>query len=438
MATVSRSRGLDLPTARLHGRFSVSKQTTFRRNQRQERWESALFNLIRVGFLAMVLAVLLGVGSVAYAHLTEQFLAVEQQSDALIDPDRGEDALTPENIEARILAMNLRLNEDQLQIPAGTDPRPRPFTINLGEPARFISARLAAAGFIRDAELFNLYLRVNGLDRNIEAGNFMLADSMTVPEIAQELQQARFEEVVVTIPEGFRAEEIAERLAENFVIDGERFLTAVRQPRGLSLFSQYDFLQKLPEGASLEGYLFPDTYRFPVNVSGPEIVLASMLDNFANRVGTEGLIGGSSGLSDYNLITLASIVEREAVQEDERPLIASVYLNRLNSACPDVGGRYLQADPTVQYAKGTTGNWWWKPQTIEEYAQVQSLYNTYLHPGLPPGPIASPGLLAIEATRNPDQSIYCFFLATGEDGRHVFALTLAEHEQNLAIYGYQP
>ena len=438
MATASHSCGAVLQPAQLHGRSIVSKQTTARRKQRQNKWESALFNLIRVGFLFMVLVVLLGVGSVAYAHLTEQFLAVEQQSEALIDPDRGEDALTPENIEARILALNLRLNEDQLQIPAGTDPRPRPFTINLGEPARFISARLAAAGFIRDAELFNLYLRVNGLDRNIEAGNFMLADSMTIPEIAQELQQARFEEVVVTIPEGFRAEEIAERLAENFVIDGERFLTAVRQPQGLTLFSQYDFLQKLPNGASLEGYLFPDTYRFPVNVSGPEIVLASMLDNFENRVGTGGLVGGTSGLSDYNLITLASIVEREAVQEDERPLIASVYLNRLNSACPDVGGRYLQADPTVQYAKGTTGNWWWKPQTIEEYAQVQSSYNTYLHPGLPPGPIASPGLLAIDATRNPEQTLYCFFLATGEDGRHVFAQTLAEHEQNLSIYGYQP
>ena len=416
----------------------VSKQATIRQNKSQNRWESTLSNLIRAGLLVLVLAVLWGVGSVARAHLTEQFLAVEQQSEALIDPDRGEDALTPENIEAQVLALNLRLKEEQLQIPAGTDPRPRPFTINLGEPARYISARLAAAGFIRDAELFNLYLRVNGLDRNIEAGNFMLADSMTIPEIAQELQQARFEEVVVTIPEGFRAEEIAERLAENFVIDSERFLTAVNQPQGLSLFSQYDFLQKLPNGASLEGYLFPDTYRFPVNVSGPEIVLASMLDNFEQRVGTEGLIGGSSGLSDYNLITLASIVEREAVQEDERPLIASVYLNRLNSACPDVGGRYLQADPTVQFAKGTTGNWWWKPQTIEEYAQVQSAYNTYLHPGLPPGPIASPGLLAIDATRNPDQSLYCFFLATGEDGRHVFAQTLAEHERNLSIYGYQP
>ena len=386
----------------------------------------------------MVLVVLWGVGSVANAHLTEQFLAIEQQSEALIDPDRGENALTPEYIEAQILAWNLRLKEDQLLIPASTDPRPRPFTINLGEPARFISARLAAAGFIRDAELFNLYLRVNRLDRNIEAGNFMLAESMTMQEIAQELQQARFEEVLVTIPEGFRAEEIAERLAENFVIDGERFLTAVRQPRSLSLFDDYDFLQRLPVDAPLEGYLFPDTYRFPVNVSRPEIVLASILDNFDNRVGTDGLIGGSSGLSDYDLITLASIVEREAVQGDERPLIASVYLNRLNGACPDVGGRYLQADPTVQYAKGTTGDWWWKPQTIEEYAEVQSLYNTYLNPGLPPGPISSPGLLAIEATKSPGQTVYCFFVATGDDGRHAFARTLAEHERNLAIYGYQP
>jgi UPF0755 protein len=416
----------------------VPKEANNRTLDRQNQWESVLFHLIRLGFLALVLVVLLGVGSVAQAHLTEQFLAIEQQSAGLIDPDRGEDALTPENIEAQVLAWNLRLKEDQLLIPAGTDPRPRPFTINLGEPARYISARLAAAGFVHDADLFNLYLRVNRLDRNIEAGSFMLAESMTIPAIAQELQQARFEEVLVTIPEGFRSEEIAERLAENFVIDGERFLTAVRQPRSLSLFDQYDFLQRLPDGASLEGYLFPDTYRFPVNVSEPEIVLASMLDNFENRVGTEGLIGGSSGLSDYDLITLASIVEREAVQEDERPLIASVYLNRLNNSCPDVGGRYLQADPTVQYAKGMTGNWWWKPQTIEEYAQVQSLFNTYLYPGLPPGPIASPGLLAIEAIKDPGQSLYCFFLATGVDGRHIFAQTLAEHERNLSIYGYQP
>lgn len=414
------------------------REVVSRRFERQVQKEPLLLNLFRALFLILVLLVLWGVGIVSRAHLTEQFLAVERQSEALIDPDEGEDALTPENIEAQILAFTLRLREEELLIPVGNDPRPRAFTINPGEPARYIAARLAAAGFIHDADLFNLFLRVEKLDRNIEAGNFMLAESMTIPEIARELQQARFEEVLVTIPEGFRAEEIAERLAENFVIDSERFLTAVRQPQSLALLDEYDFLGNLAPGDSLEGYLFPDTYRFPVNASGPELVLVSMLDNFANRVGAEGLSGGSSGLSGHDLITLASIVEREAVQDDERPLIAGVYLNRLTNSCPDVGGTYLQADPTVQYAKGTTGNWWWKPQTIQEYAQVDSLYNTYLHPGLPPGPISSPGLRAIEATRNPTQATYCFFLATGDEGRHVFAQTLAEHEQNFRIYGYQP
>ena len=251
-----------------------------------------LLNLIRASFLLLVIFVLWGVVIVSRAHLTEQFLAVEKQSDALIDPDEGEDALTPENIEAQILALTLRLREEQLLIPFGDDPRPRTFTINPGEPARYIAARLAAAGFIRDADLFNLYLRVEKLDRNIEAGNFMLSESMTIPEIARELQQARFEEVLVTIPEGFRAEEIAERLAASFVIDSERFLTAVRQPQSLALLDDYDFLNDLSPGDSLEGYLFPDTYRFPVNASGPELVLASMLDNFENRVGADGLSGG--------------------------------------------------------------------------------------------------------------------------------------------------
>jgi UPF0755 protein len=430
-----RSRALQAPRS---GSPTEPREIITHRFGREAQKEPLLLNLIRASFLILVLLVLWGAGSVLRAHLTEQFLAVERQSDALIDPDEGEDALTPENIEAYILALMLRYREEQLVIPASDDPRPRPFAINPGEPARYIAARLAAAGFIRDADLFNLYLRVEGLERNIEAGHFMLAESMTVPEIANELQQARFEEVPVTIPEGFRAEEIAERLAENFVIDSERFLTAVRQPHSLDLVADYPFLENLPAGASLEGYLFPDTYRFPVNASGPEIILASMLENFGNRIGADGLSGGNSGISGHELITLASVVEREAVQDDERPLIASVYINRLNNSCRDVGGRYLQADPTVQYAKGTTGDWWWKPQTIEEYAQVESLYNTYLHPGLPPGPISSPGLRAIEATRNPSQTTYCFFLATGEEGRHVFAQTHAEHLQNLSIYGYQP
>src|SRR5690606_30523521 len=203
------------------------------------------------------------------------------------------------------------------------------------------------------------------------------------------------------IPEGFRLEEIADRLAENNVMSAEQFLTAVRQPRTLSIFDNYDFLQGLPPEASLEGYLFPDTYRFPVFASSPELIIRPFLENFEDKVGNKGLVGGTSGLSGYNLITLASIVEREAVLPEERPLISSVYLNRINNSCPDVGGNYLQADPTVQYARGTVGNWWWEPQDISEYQTVISPYNTYLNPGLPPGPIASPGLSAIEATRYP-------------------------------------
>ena len=287
----------------------------------------------------------------------------------------------PDTIEQQVLAFNLRMRENDLYIPAGTDPRQRPFRIDPGEPARFIAARLAQEGFVTDPDLFNLYLRVTGAERNIEAGNFMLASTMTMPQVAEALQNALFEETSVTLPEGMRAEEIAENLSAANVIEEDVFLAAVRDPRTLSLFNDYDFLQNLPAGASLEGFLFPDTYRFPVLASTPELVLRPFLDNFEDRVGGKGLVGGSSGLSGRDLITLSSIVEREAVSADERPLIASVYLNRLNGKCPEVGGTYLQADPTVQYARGTVGDWWWKPQDIKEYASVQSPYNTYLVSG---------------------------------------------------------
>ncbi len=402
------------------------------------RVENLLTNLVRLVFLAVVIVVIMGAWVVADAHLTEQFLGAPTETSGLIDPSAGQNALSPEYIEGQVLAFNLRLRESELLIPAGTNPQQRPFAIVPGEPARFVAQRLANEGFILDADLFNLYLRVTGLERHIEAGNFILADTMNIPQIAEALQTALFEEIPVTIPEGFRAEEIAERLAENNVMESDRFMAAVRAPRTLSIFNDYDFLSDLPPDGNLEGFLFPDTYRFPVFASTAELVLAPFLNNFEAKVGEDGLRGGSSGLSGRNLVTLASIVEREAVQADERPLIASVYLNRLNGACvADVGGTYLQADPTVQYAKGIVGNWWWKPERIEEYATVTSPYNTYLYQGLPPAPIASPGLSAIESTQNPTPTDYCFFVATGDDGRHVFARTLAEHQQNLQIYGYQ-
>lgn len=423
------------------------QQVLYRRTQleqergdwrQQFRGAALLWNLLKIGTLLLVLMVMMGAWVVSSAHLDEQFLAAPKSAAGLIDPNANQFALDPDSIEKQVLAFNLRMREDELDIPAGSNPRPRPFTVVPGEPARFIAARLAEEGFITDPDLFNLYLRVTGLERNIEAGNFMLSETMTMPQVAESLQNALFEEALVTIPEGMRAEEIAERLSEANIIENDRFLAAVRNPRSLTLFDNYDFLQNLPADASLEGFLFPDTYRFPVLAATPEQVIRPFLDNFEDKVGAKGLTGGGSGLSGRDLITLASIVEREAVQADERAIIAGVYMNRLNNKCPEVGGPYLQADPTVQYARGTVGNWWWKPQSVEEYKFVQSPYNTYLSPGLPPGPIANPGLSAIEATRDPAQTGYCFFVATGDDGRHVFVQTYGEQQQNLQIYGYNP
>ena len=401
--------------------------------------DTRLTNIARVGFLLMVLAVLGGTFVVAQAHLTEQFRGAPEQTAGLINPNAGQAALSPDYIEEQILRASLNLRNDDLDIAAGTDPTQRSFRIVPGDAARFIALRLQNEGLITDADLFNLYMRVTGMERRLQAGSFMLAETMTMPEIAEVLRGAPQEEQVpITIPEGFRAEEIAERLDANSVIEADRFLAAVRNPQSLGLAEEYDFLQSLPEGASLEGFLFPDTYLFPVLAASPDIVIRSFLNNFENRVGTNGLRGGGSGISGRDLLTLASIVEREAVQADERPLIASVYLNRLNGSCnADVGSPRLQADPTVQYARGEAGNWWWEPESVEQYLEVSSPYNTYTNDGLPPGPIASPGLSAIDSTRNPESTNYCFFLATGEDGRHAFAQTYAEHEQNIAAFGYQ-
>jgi len=156
-----------------------------------------------------------------------------------------------------------------------------------------------------------------------------------------------------------------------------------------------------------------------------------MLDTMQSRlpIGWEGM-AAAQGLSLYEVLTMASIVEREAVVPEERPLIASVYLNRLQQ------GMYLQADPTVQYAMGfqpDTGQWWKTPVTLEEYEGVNSPYNTYLYPGLPPGPISSPGADAILAVLQPDESPYLFFLARG-DGSHIFAETFEEHQRNIQLY----
>jgi UPF0755 protein len=258
--------------------------------QRWFRGAELAWTLLKGAILLVVMFVLLGACVVSNAHITEQFLGAPTLAEGYIDPEAGQFSLTPDSIEQQILAFNLRLRESELAIPAGTNVRPRPFTITPGEPARFIASRLEQEGFIRDGALFNLYLRVTGLERQVEAGSFMLAESMTMPEVAEALQTALFEEALVTIPEGMRLEEIAERLSENNIIGIDQFLQAVREPRTLALFADYDFLQALPAASSLEGFLFPDTYRLPV-LGTPEQVQRPRPDHGGQHRRTRGRAG---------------------------------------------------------------------------------------------------------------------------------------------------
>jgi UPF0755 protein len=208
-------------------------------------------------------------------------------------------------------------------------------------------------------------------------------------------------------------------------IDPDEFLAIAKRERPFDL-SPYTFLAGLPEGASLEGFLFPDTYRLPPDADAAYLVDA-MLTNFGDKV-TPAMrqFYGAQGLSLREAVTLASIVQREAVLAEERPLIAGVYFNRLAQNIP------LSADPTVQYAAGydaATDSWWKVPLYVSDL-ELDSPYNTYIYAGLPPGPIAAPSLGALEAVANPAPSDFLFFVAdcrADRAGAHDFSVTFDEH-----------
>jgi UPF0755 protein len=327
-----------------------------------------------------------------------------------------------------LIRFYLDANAAELEQSAGSDDAPVPFVVEPGETAAEIAVRLEQAELISDAELFRRYMQYHGLDAGIEAGEFILRQTMTIPEIAQALQEGQRPEQVVTIQEGLRLEQVAAVVAAQTGTSQDEFLALVTTGwRELGL--PYDFLVTLPPTATLEGFLLPETYRLSEEGTAVDL-LGRMLETFDARVTPEMQVAAANrGLSVYELVTLASIVEREAVLEEERPLIAGVYDNRLEA------GWYLGACPTVQYALGTSENWW--PQFTLESTELDSPYNTYRNLGLPPGPICSPGLASIQASAYPTDSDYYFFLVdcTKNDGSHLFAATEEEHLSNYEMCG---
>lgn len=297
-----------------------------------------------------------------------------------------------------------------------------------GETPALIARKLEQAGVIGSAEHFSVLAGLMGVEKDLSAGDYDLSRGMPTAVVIDRLRQSATQpQYTLTIPEGWRLEQVGEHLQKKGVASAADFQAALAA-------TDYDapFLAGRPAGTSLEGYLFPDTYFFTQKATAHDIV-ARLLKTFGDRFPPEmQKQAQANGLSTHQAVTLASIVEREAQLPEERPIIASVYLNRIKE------NMLLQADPTVQYAlaadpASVAKYGWWKRDLTEKDLKLASPYNTYLNRGLPPNPIASPGAAALKAVAQPAQTKYLFFVAKN-DGSHAFAETLEEHNRNVAKY----
>ena len=279
------------------------------------------------------------------------------------------------------------------------------FVVGKGEGVREIANSLKTKGLIKDPIVFFLQTKRLGLDKDLEAGDFRLSPSMSLPDIIQNLTHGTLD-IWVTIPEGIRAEEIANILKKDI---------PSYKP---------DWREIL---ATREGYLFPDTYLIP-READINLVMSLLNNNFNKRY--NGVNAEKTILSQKEIVTIASLVEREAKFAQDRPLVASVILNRL-----DIGMK-LDIDATVQYALGWEEDEkrWWKKNLTSADLKISSPYNTYRNAGLPPTPISNPGLSSILSVINPSKTNYLYYISDKSGHLH-FATTIKEHNANIQKYG---
>ena len=303
---------------------------------------------------------------------------------------------------------------------------PLPFVVEPGTPPETIGAALSDAGVITDAWRFQLLIGLTGSGRDLRAGCYLFAPATSASEVLRRLRGGLTASRLLAIPEGRRLQEVGATIEQAGIGTRAQWEAALASAPVASLPTPP------PPGASLLGYLLPASYPVQCKAS-PEQMVSAMLDAFTAQV-TPAIVADARarGLSLHQLVTLASIVEREAVLKEEQPVIASVFLNRLRLSMP------LQADPTVQFAlaeanpPGPAGSWW-KTVLTDVDLRIASPYNTYRNAGLPPGPIANPGINAIVAVANAAITDYLYFVAKG-DGAHAFSRTLDEHNANVARY----
>ncbi|RLC32978.1 endolytic transglycosylase MltG [Candidatus Woesebacteria bacterium] len=301
--------------------------------------------------------------------------------------------------------------------PVSTNESLQSFIIPKGYSASQIGNKLENQSLIKDSFAFKIYVQMTSKSKKIQAGEYLLAPNYSLFKIVNQLTSGPVEEWV-TIPEGLRREEVV-----------EKYITVLKRDEADAEVFRQDFLA-LTSGK--EGFLFPDTYLYPKTVSA-SIVVNKMLSTFDSKISTQ--MEADISASEYTLeqvITLASIIERETRKDEERPIVAGILFNRLDI------GMGLQTDATVQYAlattecrAGTTCNWW--PILTRDDMSINSSYNTYKYAGLPPAPIANPSLSSISAVIYPTASSYLYYLHDG-DGEIHYAKTLVGHNENIRKY----
>lgn len=310
--------------------------------------------------------------------------------------------------------------------PSASPGDPVAVSVLAGQPAKDIGEQLEAKGVIDSARRFEVLVALMGYNAALQAGGYEFEAGSPVLKVIYRMRRGILSTRSVTVLEGWRTEEIADEVARQG-ISREDFLAAAR-----SRDYEFDFLAEIPPDRGLEGFLYPATYSIRA-VDDPRDVVRQMLQAFQDNV-PQGLreSAAASDMTFYQVVTLASIIEREAVIPDERPVMAQVFRTRL------AYGMLLQADPTVQYALASEDpdagpGGYWKRDLTESDLAVDSAYNTYLHPGLPAGPICNPSLDSIIAVLQPADTQYLYFVAR-PDGSHAFAETLAEHQENVEKY----
>lgn len=276
------------------------------------------------------------------------------------------------------------------------------FLVKKGASITSIANNLESSALIKSALIFKLVVIRDGLTNQIQAGQFRVSPSQDLLSIINTLLKGK-EDLWITIPEGYRNEQVAEVFHEIFGIDKQEFLDLANDK---------------------QGYLFPDTYLMSQTVT-PQSAIQTMLDNYNKKISNLKSAIEKSSLSEKQIITLASIVERETLSDQEKPTVAGILLKRMNNDWA------LQTDATLQYITGTEKEWWPVPKVADK--ELSSPFNTYRNLGLPPQPIASPGIESIQAVANPKSSLYWFYLHDKSGNIH-YATDIEGHNANISKF----